>query len=89
MKKILIMSQVNTIAQCQGTINIDITLTYNYNICYIGQFLIKVFQTFLFFATSNNSFQFMLSSLLNCCSIMRNYVFVDLPLGLLNSSKAV
>ena len=82
------LSQINAIALRRSNIDIDIASTKNYNICYIGQSLIKVFQTFSSFAMSNNSFQFMLSSLFNCCFVMLNHAFGGLPLGLLNSSKA-
>ena len=81
------MSQINTTTLRRGNIDIDVTSTQNYNICYIGQSLIKVFQRFSSFAVSNASFQFMLSSLFNCCFFIHNHVAGDLPLGLLNSFK--
>ena len=50
------LSQINAIALRRSNIDIDIASTKNYNICYIGQSLIKVFQTFSSFAMSNASF---------------------------------
>ena len=81
------ISQINAIALHRGNIHTAVTSTSNYNIYYIGESSIKVFQTFWTFALSNALFQLILSSLLNCCFIILNHVLGGLPLGRLNSCK--
>ena len=82
------ISQINAIALHRGNIHTAVTSTSNYNIYYIAESSIKVFQTFLTFALSNALFQLILSSFLNCCFIILNHVLGSLPLGRLNSYKA-
>lgn len=75
-KKLYLMSEINNMTLRRGNINIDPTSTQNYNICYIGSSLIKVFQIFSSFTTSNASLQFMLSSFFNFYFITHNYASV-------------
>ena len=75
-KKLYLMSEINNMTLRRGNIDIDPTSTQNYNICYIGSSLIKVFQIFSSFTTSNASLQFMLSSFFNFYFITHNYASV-------------
>ena len=70
------MSEINNMTLRRGNIDIDPTSTQNYNSRYIGSSLIKVFQIFSSFTTSNASLQFMLSSFFNFYFITHNYASV-------------